>query len=130
MGGIREFLNAADYRSYRNVRAASVMFIFLGCIVGLCGVIFLTVEPQPGHSPPPIWVCLILTALGATAIVGGIAVIAAIPAWSRLIYVMATLYVFAFPLGTILSVILFTGLSRYLANVQRYREARGMAAAT
>jgi Na+/alanine symporter len=130
MGGIAEFLNQADYKNYRNVRAAALMFIVLGCLIGFCGIIFLTVEPQPGHSMPPIWVALLLLLLGASAVVGGVAAIAANPTWSRLVYVMAVLYVLAFPLGTILSFIMFTGLSKHVANVQRYRAARGSPAAT
>lgn len=41
--------------------------------------------------------------------------------WAPLVYGMAALYVLAFPLGTILSIVMFRGLGRYLDSRERVR---------
>ena len=123
MARIRDFLDRADYKNYRNVRAAAAMFVVLGGILALAGIALLTMDPESGQTPPPKIVAVLLMIIGVAGAVGGIAVFAANRRWSKLIYVMAAVYVLAFPLGTILSAIMFKGLGRYLNDVSRFRES-------
>jgi hypothetical protein len=120
---IREFLDQGDYSNYRNVRAAAVMFVALGTILMLGGLALSLMEPEPGHPAPPKALGVLVLLVGAAGAVGGVAVFKANPQWSKLVYVMACLYVLAFPIGTILSAVMFVGLGRYLNNVARFREA-------
>ena len=123
MAKIRDFLNKADYKNYRNVRAAAAMFVVLGGILALAGVALLSIDPESGQTPPPKIVAILLMIIGVAGAVGGIAVFIGNRRWSKLIYVMAALYVLAFPLGTILSVIMFIGLGRYMSDLSRFRES-------
>jgi len=120
---IRDFLDKGDYSNYRNVRAAAAMFVVLGAILVLAGAGISLIEPEPGHPGAPKALGIVLMLVGAAGAVGGVAVFRANPRWSKLVYVMACLYVLAFPLGTILSAVMFVGLARYLNNVARFREA-------
>ena len=61
--------------------------------------------------------------VGLAGAVGGIAALRGSRRWAPLIYIMASLYLFGFPVGTILSFVLFTGLRRYLDSVDRLRLA-------
>ena len=123
MAGIRDFLSEAEYKKYRNVRAAAAMFVVLGGIFLLTGIALLSIDPQNGHAPPPKVVAILLAVIGSAGFIGGAAVFFGNRRWSKLIYVTATLYVFAFPLGTILSVIIFINLGRYMDDVARFRQA-------
>lgn len=121
----KEILSRDDYRNYRNIRAVSVLFALLGSIFVLGGTTLLCAHigllhvnelPHPG-------VALIMVIAGLSGAIGGIAALRGNRRWASLIYAMAALYVFAFPLGTILSVVMFTGLKRYLDSVEQVRAA-------
>src|ERR671916_3531363 len=107
MPKIREFLVPDAYRNYRNVRAAALMFVVLGSILVLAGIALVaTPEADAGTTdPPPKLFFVSLAIVGLAGAVGGVAVIRAKRKWAGLIYVMAVLYVLAFPLGTILSIV-------------------------
>jgi hypothetical protein len=59
--------------------------------------------------------------VGLAGAIGGIAARRGSRRLSSLVYVMAAIYVFGFPVGTILSVVMFKGLSRYLDSVEQLR---------
>ena len=124
MAGIRDFLGKDDYKSYRNVRASAVMFVLLGFNFVLAGTALTLIHPEGDRPPPPKILGVVFAVVGlagAVGAVGGIAVFAGSRRWSALIYVMAALYLLAFPIGTILSAVMFTGLGRYLESVTNYR---------
>src|SRR5271163_905522 len=110
MAKIEAFLSQPDYRHYRNVRAAADMFVVLGGILTLGGGAMLTVHPHDGRTPPPAILALAILIIGLAGAIGGISVVVGNQRLSKLIYVMACLYVLAFPIGTILSLVIFTGL--------------------
>lgn len=120
---IRDFLTQGDYKRYRNVRAAAVMFVLLGGMFAFTGTVLLAIDPQSAQSPPPKIVPFLLMLVGAAGAIGGIAAFVANRKWSRLIYIMASVYVLVFPIGTILSIVMFIGLERYLDDVARFRQA-------
>ncbi len=120
---IRDFLNPVDYRNYRNIRAVSILFVILGALYAFAGIMVLMVKPpNPDTLPLPIAVGSIITIVGLSGFVGGIAVLNGSRRWSKLAYVLAIIYLFAIPLGTILGVVMLMGLSRYLMDVQRFRD--------
>jgi hypothetical protein len=55
--------------------------------------------------------------------VGGIAALRGNRQWAKLAYVMAVPYLLGFPIGTIMSYIMLSGLSRYLDSKERIKQA-------
>jgi hypothetical protein len=125
----QEVLSSEDYRNYRNVRAVAVWFVVLGSL-GVLGGIGGAVEERPGpearasaRKQEPIHPALAvgIATVGLTGVAGGIATLRGSRRWAPLAYVMAALYVFGFSLGTILSWVILSGLSRYLDSVECIR---------
>jgi hypothetical protein len=100
------------------------MFIVIGVLLGLAGIMGLYLAQQPEAESSAIFVAIFMTILGLVGITGGIGVRLGDPSWSKLAYGMAAVYILAFPIGTILSIVLFIGLDRYLKDIARYREAQ------
>jgi hypothetical protein len=117
----REVLSKEDYSNYRNIRAVSVLFSVVGSLLLLGGIMVATLEPPNDREAMHPAVGIALTIVGLTGAVGGIAAFRGSRRWAPLVYVMATLYILNFPLGTILGYVMFKGLSRYLASVERIR---------
>ena len=119
MANPEEVLSPAEYKNYRNVRAVSVLFVLLGSVLILGGIgMAVRNNPSPDEQIPPAAGIGIALA-GLTGAIGGVAALRGSRRWSPLVYVMAALYVFACPIGTILSLVMLTGLSRYLNSVER-----------
>ena len=119
-----DVLSAADYRNYRNVRAVALLFIILGSILVLGGVGMAAEKGDqnwPGLMRPVVGAVVAVVGLAGT--VGGVAIRRGSRRWAPLAKVMAWVYLFGFPVGTILSFTLLTGLSRYLKSVDRIRRA-------
>src|SRR5262245_51439700 len=115
-----ESLPPKDYRHYRNVRAVALWFIVLGSIFVLAGLSMFFVDdskrdPQREEVPKPV--CIVIAAVGLCGIVGGVATRRGNRTWGGYIKVMAVPYLFFFPIGTILSYILLTGLPRYFDSI-------------
>jgi hypothetical protein len=120
----KDILSPADYKNYRNVRAVAVLFIVFGTVLVLGGTaLALGENPDPKEQIHPAAVFGIAI-IGLAGTIGGIATLRGMRRWAPLMYVMAALYVFGFPVGTILSVVLFTGLRRYLQSVERLQAAQ------
>ena len=118
-----EVLSPGDYTNYRNVRAVSVLFVLLGGVLVLGGIMISVKEnPNPNEQIPPAAGIGIALA-GLAGAIGGVAALRGSRRWSPLVYVMAALYVLACPIGTILSFVMLTGLSRYLDSVERVEGA-------
>jgi len=124
MHGAKELLTEEDYRIYRGVRAVSILFIFIGSLVALSGIMTMLVSPPQGQKPIPIVVSIIASVIGLAGLVGGIATLVGHPIWARFAYVMAAFYILAFPVGTILSYVMIKGLDRYLKSKKFLREAK------
>jgi peptidoglycan/LPS O-acetylase OafA/YrhL len=123
----KDILDRDDYKNYRNVRAVAVLFIVLGSVLLLGGLVLaLSGDPNPQEPMPPA-VGFGMAFVGLAGAVGGIAVIRGSRRWAPLTYIMAALYLLGFPVGTILSVVLFKGLSRYLDSFDRVRLANSKA---
>jgi hypothetical protein len=119
----KEVLSPADYTNYRNVRAAAVLFVVLGGILALGGI-SLAMQKKPGSErdiPPAAAIGIAL--VGSAGVVGGTAALRGSRRWAKLAYVMAVPYLVGFPIGTILSYVVLSGLSRYLDAKERVRQA-------
>lgn len=119
----QEVLSKSDYRNYRNVRAVATLFVLLGSVFVLGGLVVLF-NPPPGGDrvQAQIW-GVVATVLGISGIWGGWATRRGNPQQAPWIYLMAAFYVLVFPLGTLFSLVLFLGLSRYLKSVEQLRAA-------
>jgi hypothetical protein len=118
----KDILSPDDYSNYRNVRAVSVLFVVLGSVLVLGGVGLALDENKRSQEQMHPAVVAGIALVGLAGAVGGIAALRGSRRWAPLVYVMAALYVFGFPLGTILSIVMFKGLSRYLDSVEQVRE--------
>ncbi len=119
----KEVLSPEDYKNFRNVRAAAVLFVVLGCILVLGGTALAIVkQPNPKDNIPPV-VAIGMAIIGLGGVVGGIAALRGNRRWAKLTYVMAVPYLLGFPIGTIVSYVLLTGMSRYLGSKERVKQA-------
>lgn len=119
----QDVLPKSDYRNYRNVRAVATLFVLLGSVFVLGGLVVLF-NPPPGNDRllAQIWGAVAVV-LGGSGIWGGRATLRGDPRRAPWIYLMAAFYVLVFPLGTLFSLVLFLGLSRYLKSMQQLRAA-------
>jgi hypothetical protein len=114
----KDVLSADEYSNYRNIRAVSLLFAILGSLLVFGGTVgAIAKNPDPRNQlPVAAAVCMVI--VGLTAAVGGVAARRGSRRLAPLVYVMAALYVFGFPVGTILSIVMFRGLSRYLGSME------------
>lgn len=131
MNAIESTIGALHYRNYRNVRAVAVFYIILGVIFTLGTVVLLAaVHPDPERRLSPATkagFAVFLGAFGAAGVLGGFATLRGDRGRAKLVYAMAVLYLSAFPLGTILGLVMLTGLHRYLDSMDRLRDTPGRA---
>lgn len=121
----KEVLSPEDYSNYRNVRAVSILFLILGSF-GVIGGIGLTLdEDKTLQDKPHPAVAIGVAIAGLAGAIGGFAALRGSRKWAALVYVMATLYIFVFPVGTILSIVMIKGLPGYLDSVDRVRGSFG-----
>jgi hypothetical protein len=113
-----------DYGTYRNVRAVAVLFILMGSILTLAGIIVLFgKQPPPKEEQMPIWAAWVMAATGVGGAVGGVAVLLGSRRWSKLAYVIAAFYTLGFPVGTIMGYTFLTGLPKYFDCKERLARA-------
>lgn len=98
-----------------------MLFVLLGAILAFGGTALALGGAEDEETSPVVWGVMALA--GVAGVVGGIATFRGNAKWAPLAYVMAALYLFMFPIGTILSYIMLTRLSGYLRSVKRLREA-------
>ncbi len=117
----KDILKPRDYTNYRNIRAVSVLFVVLGVILVIGGYSLATKkEPEPEMG---LAEGVALMVVGAAGVVGGSSVLSGNRKWAWLVKVIAFVYLLAIPVGTILSIVMFAGLSRYLDSMDRLRAA-------
>ena len=121
MAGPRDLLSNDDYKNYRNVRAASVLFVVLGSVLVLGGIAMALGEHADTEEPVHPMVGIGIAVVGLAGAIGGAAALMGSRRWAPLIYLMAAIYVFGFPIGTIVSFVVLTGMSRYLRSVEFVR---------
>ena len=124
MASPKDVLSPEDYLNYRNIRAVSVLFVVLGSVLALGGIGLALDENRRSQEQIHSAVAAGIAIAGLAGAVGGIAALCGRQRWAPLVYVMAALYVFGFPIGTLLSIVMFKGLSRYLVSVERVRAPR------
>jgi hypothetical protein len=117
----KDILSPDDYSNYRNVRAVSVLFVVLGSILVLGGISLALDKQRSSQEKIHPAVAVGISITGLAGAIGGLAALRGSRRWASLVYVMAALYIFAFPIGTILSIVMFKGLSRYLDSVEKLR---------
>jgi hypothetical protein len=121
MADPKEVLSPDDYSNYRNIRAVSILFVVLGSILVLGGIGLAFDKERSSQEQIHPAIAVGIAIAGLAGAIGGIAALRGSRRLAPLVYVMAALYVFGFPIGTILSLVMFKGLSRYLNSVERVR---------
>jgi hypothetical protein len=119
-----DILSPSEFRNYRNVRAVAVLFIVLGSVFLLAGLAFVFPNTERSREQTHPGVIALAMLVGLSGLVGGIATLKKSRRWAPLVYIMGFFYLFAFPIGTILSIVLLTGLSKYLASADLIRRTR------
>lgn len=123
MAKAKDVLSAGEYRNYRNVRAAAVLFVVVGSMLalgGLVGALDREANPEGGVSPVA---AAVLAVVGLAGAGGGVAALRGNRRWAKLAYVIAIPYLLAIPLGTVMGYVMLSGLSRYLDSRDRVRQA-------
>jgi hypothetical protein len=126
----KDVLRPNEYSNYRNVRAVSGLFVLVGSVLMLGGIVAATEEPSGQKEPMHPAVAVGIAVVGLTGAVGGVAALRGSRRWAPMMYVMAAIYVFGFPVGTVLSLVLFSGLRQYLLSVEKIRNATAEANAS
>jgi hypothetical protein len=129
-------LSPKDYENYRNVRAVAVMFVVSGVFLVPAGVVLNETQwktdprgigiatqrkPDPQRALDPV--AIGMSIVGLAGVVGGIAALRGNRRWAKLASVMAVPYLLALPVGTLMSSVMLSGLSRYLDSKERVRKA-------
>ncbi len=123
MGIAKEVLRSEDYTNYRNVRAALVLFVVVGSILLLSGISVAANQKPNAKEGVPVEGAMAIAIVGLAGAVGGMASLFGKGRWAKLSYVFAVPYLLAFPIGTIMSFIVLSGLSRYLKSKEKMRRA-------
>lgn len=121
MANPKDILGPDDYANYRNVRAVSVLFVVFGSVLALGSIGLALDEKKRSEEQIHPALAVAIAIAGLAGAIGGFAALRGSRRWAPLVYVMAALYVFGFPIGTILSIVIFKGLSRYLDSVEQIR---------
>jgi hypothetical protein len=120
----KEVLSPEDYKNYRNVRAVAVLFVVFGGLIFFpAGIVIATQRKQDPRQDIHPAVAIGMSIAGFAGAVGGIAALRGSRRWAKVAYVMAVPYLLVFPVGTIMSYIMLSGLSRYLESKERVRKA-------
>jgi hypothetical protein len=117
----KEILTGEEYANYRNVRAVSMLFVVLGAVLVLGGIAASVGDQSKSRDRIEPEIAVVLALVGLSGVVGGIAALRGNRRFAPMVYVMAALYIFGFPIGTILSIVMFRGLSGYLASVEKLK---------
>lgn len=105
-------------KTVRNVRAICMLYVFFGSLNVLAGLglMFMLPAEQAAKLPFPVMV------FGVIAVVGAMSIVVALGGFARKSWgiigcqVLSALYVFSFPIGTILGIY-------FLMNVKTYKES-------
>jgi hypothetical protein len=123
LASAKEILSPQDYRNFRNVKAVAVLFILLGGVLALGGIAGIAQTILGGGTKIGPFEAG-LACVGAAGVVGAISILRGSRRWAPVIYAMAVMYLFVFPVGTILSYFLLSGLSRYFDSEEHIRRTR------
>jgi phosphate/sulfate permease len=123
MATARGVLDPEEYTNYRNVRAAAVLFVVIGSILVLGGIGAATEKkPDPNRDIPPA-AAIGIAIIGLAGAVGALNALLGNRRWAKLVYVMAVPWLLFPLLGTVMSYVVLSGLSRYLDSKDRLKEA-------
>ncbi len=118
-----EILTPADFKNYRNVRAVAALFLGLAALLTCAGIVSLLIEAPVPEEEIPTYASIIMLIAGLAGTIGALAALTGNRRWAPLVYIIAAGYIFAFPLGTILSAVLLTGMKRYLNSMEQIKVA-------
>jgi hypothetical protein len=121
----QDILTPEEYSNYRWVRVALWVFMIGGLVVLFGGIVFLLSgllgSVSPDQKPGTIGLGAVMLVAGLIAVGGGLNAMHAKRRWAWLMYVIALPYLFAIPVGTILSYVVLKGLPSYLRSVEKLR---------
>ncbi len=126
---MENLFNPDDETNYRYIRAISWYHIISGgCAIGISIAIPVSIYQ---NAPENITIGVALgfgfLLVGLAGVVGGIAALNGNRNGARLMYLKSAVNLIGFPIGTLLAVIVFRGLSRYLDTFERKAiEARAL----
>ncbi|MEZ6142733.1 MAG: hypothetical protein R3B84_19400 [Zavarzinella sp.] len=115
----RDVLQPGNYSTYRNVRAVLFLIVFVDSCLFIGGIIAILNPTEKDDFEIGIF----LSILGLVGVVGGIAGLLGRRKVVPLLYVLTVMHMCMLPLGIIMALVLFTGLSDYFMSVEQIRDA-------
>jgi len=115
-----DYLLSSDENSnYRSIRAIAWLFIVKGLFYLWCAYVLLpenSFEYDRRYSP---YIEILILVWGIMGVVGGIVTLYGERKVSVLMYACAIAFLLAFPLGTLLSMVMLRGIGKYLQSVEK-----------
>ncbi|MBA4190067.1 MAG: hypothetical protein C0467_18945 [Planctomycetaceae bacterium] len=118
-----DILTPKQYLDYQHGRILAGLYVWFGLMLVPTGIwLTLSHDPNAKQQMPPL-VGIIIAGAGLSGVIGGIAAFRGDRAGSRLMFVMAAIFIFGCPVGTIITILMLLGYSRHMDASDRLREA-------
>jgi hypothetical protein len=120
-GEADEILSPKQYLNYQHGRILAGLYILFGCMLAVVGV-WMAVTPNPNSKEPiPPAVGIVCAIAGLSGMIGGVGAMQGKRGQARLMFVMAAVFVFGCPVGTIITFLMVLGFSRHMDAAERLR---------
>ncbi len=118
-----EILSPKEYLNYQHGRIFAGLYMLFGGMLAVVGTwLAVSPGPDPKQQFPPAG-AIVLAVAGLAEVIGGNGAMQGKRGQARLMFVMAAVFVFGCPVGTIITFLMILGFSRHLNAAEKLRDA-------